>query len=81
MAQSQVLNVHYLQLQQESGLSSPELLNSSRLHLCCAASNTAPAPLGLPNRALDPRNHSLHGPKMEDSSAKGCGCPSPVGKT
>ena len=81
LAQSQVLNVYYLRLQQESELSSPEPLNSSRLSLCWAASDMASALLGLPNRALHPRNHILQRPKMEDSPVKRCGCPTLVGKT
>lgn len=39
MAQSQVLNVHYLWLQPESELNSPESLHASCPSLCWAASD------------------------------------------
>lgn len=76
MAQSQVLNVHYLQLQQpESELSSPEPFHSSRLSLCWAPSDTGlSAQPRLPNGALKLPSLVV-GPEMEDSQVNGCSSP------
>lgn len=79
MAQSQVLNVHYLRLQPESELSSPEPSTPPACLSVGQPLTLASALLGLPNRALNPQNHILRSPKMEDTPVKGCGSLTSVG--
>ena len=59
MAQSQVLNVHYLRLQPELELRSAEPFHSSHLSLCLAASDGPLCTTRASKRTLDPQRHFL----------------------
>lgn len=59
MAQSQVLNVHYLRLQPELELRAAEPFHSSHLSLRLAASDEPLCTTRASKRTLDPQSHLL----------------------
>lgn len=75
MAQSQLLNVHYLRLQPELELSSPEPLHSSRPSLRCSATNTALCTTGAPKRGSEPSKS--HPVRPRDGGLTSQGMPVP----
>lgn len=77
MAQSQLLNVHYLRLQPESELSSPEPFHSSRPSLCCSATNTALCTTGASKRGSEPSKSHPVRPRDGGLTSQGMPVPDP----
>lgn len=80
MARSQLLNVHYLRLQPELELSSPEPFHSSRPSLCCSATNTALCTTGAPKRGSEPSKSHPVRPRDGGLTSQGMQSPTPAGK-